>query len=86
LSFDGEVIGDAPLRFVGGVLGRPLTVVGELGDAGRRKGDERGELKEEDLYEAYTTEQSSLMSTATTSQGTHRPRVSMWAELTILTG
>lgn len=61
MSLDGEVIGDAPLRFVGGVLGRPLTWVGELGEAGRRKGDERGELKEEDLYEAYTITEDGLI-------------------------
>jgi hypothetical protein len=42
LSFDGDVMGEAPLRFVGGVDGRPLlTRVGELGDAGRRNGDDR---------------------------------------------
>jgi hypothetical protein len=35
-------MGEAPLRFVGGVDGRPLlTTVGELGDAGRRNGEER---------------------------------------------
>ena len=51
LSFEGEVIGEVPLLFVGGVAGLPLMIVGEPGEAGRRNGDERGELKE-DLYEA----------------------------------
>lgn len=52
LSFDGEVIGDAPLRFVGGVAGLPLlTKVGEPGEPGRRNGDDRGELLKVDLYE-----------------------------------
>lgn len=44
LSLDGEVMGDAPLLFVGGVFGLPLAVVGEPGEAGRRKGEDRGEL------------------------------------------
>lgn len=42
-------MGDAPLRFVGGVFGRWLTAVGEPGDAARRNGEERGELNVEDL-------------------------------------
>lgn len=52
LSFDGEVIGDAPLRLVGGVAGLPLlTKVGDPGEPGRRNGDDRGELLKVDLYE-----------------------------------
>jgi hypothetical protein len=51
LSFDGEVIGDAAFR-LGGVAGLSLTAVGDPGDAGRRKGEERGELRE-GLNEAY---------------------------------
>lgn len=47
LSLDGEVIGDAPLCD-GGVEGRSLVDVGEEGDAGLRKGEERGELRKED--------------------------------------
>ena len=50
LSFDGEVNGEAPLLFVGGVAGLPLlTTVGGLGEPGRRKGEERGELLNVDL-------------------------------------
>ena len=49
-NFEGEVIGDAAFR-LGGVAGRSLTAVGDPGDAGRRKGEERGELSE-DLNEA----------------------------------
>ena len=45
---EGDVIGDAP-RWLGGVTG-VRTGVGELGEAGRRKGEDRGELKD-DLYE-----------------------------------
>lgn len=37
-------MGDAPLLFVGGVFGLPLAIVGEPGEAGRRNGEERGEL------------------------------------------
>lgn len=41
LSLEGEVIGEAPaLLVLGGVLG--LFEEGDAGDAGRRKGDERG--------------------------------------------
>lgn len=50
-SFDGEVIGDAALR-LGGVAGLSLATVGDPGEAGRRKGEERGELIE-DLKEAF---------------------------------
>jgi hypothetical protein len=39
-------MGDACDR-LGGVAGLSLTAVGELGDAGRRKGEERGELRED---------------------------------------
>lgn len=49
LSLDGDVIGEAPLLLVGGVAGRPPDMVGELGEAGRRNGDERGELLKVDL-------------------------------------
>ena len=44
LSFEGEVNGEAPLLFVGGVACLPLPVEGVLGEAGRRNGDVRGEL------------------------------------------
>lgn len=54
-SFEGEVIGDAAFR-LGGVAGLSLTAVGEPGDAGRRNGEERGELSE-DLNEALRTSQ-----------------------------
>jgi hypothetical protein len=49
LSFDGEVIGDAPLCD-GGVDGRSLVEVGDEGDAGLRKGEERGLFRKDDLY------------------------------------
>ncbi len=62
---DGDVIGEAPLRFVGGVAGLPLTRVGELGEAGRRKGDDRGELKEDLLYEAWGWREEHLLSART---------------------
>ena len=49
LSFEGDVIGEGP-ALVGDPFGdgdeRPMTVVGEEGEEGRRKGDARGELKE----------------------------------------
>lgn len=38
-------MGDA-LIFPGGVDGLPITVVGELGEEGRRNGEDRGELKD----------------------------------------
>ena len=44
-SFDGEVIGEGPDRD-GGVDGRPITVDGELGEDGRRKGELLGELRD----------------------------------------
>ena|SRR2546423_10562203 len=44
-SLEGEVIGEGPL-LLGGVEGLPMTVVGEDGDEGRRKGEVRGELKD----------------------------------------
>jgi hypothetical protein len=51
LSLEGEVIGEAP-RCDGGVEGRSLVDVGDEGEAGRRKGEERGELRKEDcLYQ-----------------------------------
>jgi hypothetical protein len=46
-SLEGEVIGEGPL-LLGGVEGLPMTVVGEDGDEGRRKGEGRGELKDRD--------------------------------------
>lgn len=48
-SLEGDVIGDCPLLpgdEWGEVEGRPTTVVGEEGEDGRRKGDARGELKD----------------------------------------
>lgn len=48
LSFEGDAIGEA------GVEGRPITVVGELGEAGRRKGDERNDMLGYDVVESYT--------------------------------
>ena len=53
LSFEGEVIGEAAFR-LGGVAGLSLTAVGDPGDAGRRKGEERGEPTE-DLKEALVS-------------------------------
>ena len=44
-SLEGEVIGEGPL-LLGGVDGLPMTVVGEDGEDGRRKGDARGELND----------------------------------------
>ena len=52
MSLEGEVIGEAPLLFVGGVFGVRLATVGDPGEAGRRNGEDRGELKV-DLYEAW---------------------------------
>lgn len=49
-NFEGEVNGEAALLLVGGVAGLPLLVkVGEPGEAGLRKGDDRGELLNVDL-------------------------------------
>jgi hypothetical protein len=48
-SLEGEVMGDCPLLpgdECGDVEGRPTTVVGDEGEEGRRKGDARGELKD----------------------------------------
>lgn len=48
-SLEGDVIGDCPLLpgdECGDVEGRPTTVVGDEGEGGRRKGDARGELKD----------------------------------------
>ena len=44
-NLEGEVIGEGPF-LLGGVEGLPMTVVGEEGEDGRWKGDERGELKD----------------------------------------
>ena len=51
LSFDGDVIGEGP-DLLGGVDGLPMTVVGDDGEEGLRKGEVRGELndKGEGLY------------------------------------
>ncbi len=51
LSFDGDVIGEGP-DLLGGVEGLPMTVVGDEGEEGLRKGEARGELKDkgEGLY------------------------------------
>jgi hypothetical protein len=46
-------MGEAPLRFVGGVAGLLFCGVGELGEAGRRNGDERGDLKADLLYDDW---------------------------------
>lgn len=54
LSFDGDVIGDAP-RCEGGVDGRSLTWVGDCGEAGLRKGEDRGELRNVDWAESTIT-------------------------------
>ena len=45
LSFEGEVIGEGP-DLLGGVAGLPMTVVGDDGEEGRRKGEARGELND----------------------------------------
>ena len=44
-NFEGDAIGEA-LAFPGGVDGLPMTVVGELGEDGRRNGEDRGELND----------------------------------------
>jgi hypothetical protein len=44
-SLEGEVIGEGP-ALLGGVEGLPMTVVGEDGEEGRRKGEARGELND----------------------------------------
>lgn len=44
-SLEGDVIGEGPV-LLGGVDGRLMTVVGEDGDEGRRKGEVRGELND----------------------------------------
>ena len=44
-SLEGEVIGEGP-DLLGGVDGLPITVVGEDGEEGRRKGEARGELND----------------------------------------
>lgn len=67
---DGEVIGEAPLRFVGGVFGRPETRVGDPGEAGRRKGDERGELKV-DLYDYFASVRTQDTQTIAVEYGYH---------------
>jgi hypothetical protein len=62
-SLEGDVMGDSPFLpgdECGDVDGLPTTVVGEDGDEGRRKGDARGELKDngDGLYaEAYVVDQ-----------------------------
>lgn len=58
-------MGEAPLRFVGGVFGLLLIAVGELGEAGRRKGEVRGELNDEDLYEAFVDKETYLSVSST---------------------
>jgi hypothetical protein len=44
-NLEGDVIGEGPL-LLGGVEGLPMTVVGEEGEEGRRKGEARGELND----------------------------------------
>lgn len=44
-SLDGEVMGEGPV-LLGGVEGLPMTVVGDDGEEGRRKGEARGELND----------------------------------------
>ncbi len=46
LSLEGEVIGEA-CDLLGGVADLSLAAVGELGEAGLRKGEERGELRDD---------------------------------------
>lgn len=44
-SLEGDVIGEGAV-LLGGVEGLPMTVVGEEGEEGRRKGEARGEFND----------------------------------------